>query len=458
INRRLILEKLQRKLSTHSIWQVTDGDDVWVCPYCASSTGVKLPEPRRYGVSEHTLNEVWSHLSSCSTYRGKRPQLKSKSVILQTVAQSDHQNRLRREVRHALLQDKRFSVHDAFGSWLCPYCRKVQKRISVSTERSLVDKTTEQVVTHLSEQCSHYIEGQEPSALFDELRNQVQQEPAGLKASRGSEGDDSAWVRRIDQEVALKSQVEISKDLARSLEDARSRQLRLLPELPLIDGFEFGVVYQPHGRVGGDFYDFYRVSETEFGIAVGDVAGHGIEAALLVGLAKKLIEIHGRGRSSPGQTLLLANADIFPDLDARTFVTVFLGILNPAKRTLRFARAGHNPLLLFNPNRTPRLRVLDSKGMALGMDAGPIFYTSIEDVEVPLQAGDLLIQYTDGVTESTNHENEEFGLERLYAVIKRYGSEEAEYVLYKIERAVSDFREGARQKDDITLVAIKVLQ
>ncbi len=273
----------------------------------------------------------------------------------------------------------------------------------------------------------------------------------------GGIGDED-WIQRIDQEVAaLKSQVEVSKELAKSLEDARSRQLRLLPRLPEVPGYEFGIVYKPCATVGGDFYDFIRVSDDELGIAIGDISGHGIEAALLVGLAKKLLEIHGRGRRSPGETLLLANADIYPDLDAKTFVTVFYGILDTRTRAFRFSRAGHNPLILFNPARTPRLRVLDSKGMALGMDAGPIFQQSIEEVEVRLERGDLLFLFTDGVVESMNHEKEEFGLERLYATIERYGEHEAEYVLYQVEKAIQDFREGARQKDDVTMVAIRVL-
>jgi serine phosphatase RsbU (regulator of sigma subunit)/rubredoxin len=484
INKEAVLARLKRKLETHAIWQVTDADDTWYCPYCAKPTGVLLPQlrgaaeglaPPQGGISDAALNEAWAHLSGCPDYAGKRAQLRSRGAMRSVVAAVDRQIRLRREVRRAFAEDARFSVHDPFGSWLCPYCRKVQKQIAVedhdgpargasSSGAPLLGKTLEQVVTHLLEQCPQYVEGAEPAATIGELRELAAPEERRRGAAKveaaaalTASGEED-WIQRIDREVAaLKSQVEVSVELKRSLEDARSRQLRLLPRLPEVPGFEFGIVYKPCSTVGGDFYDFIRVSEDELGIAIGDISGHGIEAALLVGLAKKLLEIHGRGRRSPGETLLLANADIYPDLDAKTFVTVFYGILDLRTRALRFSRAGHNPVILFNPARTPRLQVLDSKGMALGMDAGAIFQQSIEEVEVRLEPGDLVFQYTDGVVESMNHEKEEFGLERLYATIEQYGQDEAEYLLYQIEKAIQDFREGARQKDDVTMVAIRVL-
>lgn len=480
INRDAVLARLKRKLETHAIWQVTDADDLWYCPYCAKPSGVLLPQLRGVAegaapsgsISEAALVEAWAHLSSCPAYAGKRAQLKSRSAMRNIVAAVDRQIRLRREVRRAFVEDARFAVHDPFGSWLCPYCRKVQKQIAVQREERspggdssgapLLGKTLEQVVTHLLEQCPQYAEGAEPEATLVELReiaspDERKKRAAPQSAALTASGEED-WIQRIDREVAaLKSQVEVSVELKRSLEDARSRQLRLLPRLPEVPGFEFGIVYKPCSTVGGDFYDFVRVSENELGIAIGDISGHGIEAALLVGLAKKLLEIHGRGRRSPGETLLLANADIYPDLDAKTFVTVFYGILDTRTRSFRFSRAGHNPLIIFNPARTPRLQVLDSKGMALGMDAGAIFQQSIEEVEVRLEPGDLVFQYTDGVVESMNHEKEEFGLERLYATIEEHGENEAEYVLYQVEKAIQDFREGARQKDDVTMVAIRVL-
>ena len=233
--------------------------------------------------------------------------------------------------------------------------------------------------------------------------------------------------------------------------------MRLLPPLPEIPGFEFGRVYKPCDAVGGDFYDVFLVAPGRWGVAVGDIAGHGIEAALLMGLAKKLLEVHGRGVDSPAHTLCLANRDIFTDLDERTFVTVFYGLLDTESRRLRFCRAGHDPLVLFNERRTPRLQILDSKGMALGMDEGPLFEQTIEELEIALQPGDLVFQYTDGLTEAMDERSEQFGSERLYALIERYGPHEVEYLLWKIEKALEAFRGRQPRTDDLTMVAFKVL-
>jgi serine phosphatase RsbU (regulator of sigma subunit) len=135
---------------------------------------------------------------------------------------------------------------------------------------------------------------------------------------------------------------------------------------------------------------------------------------------------------------------------------VLYGLIDPAARRLTLSRAGHDPLILFNPLRRPPLSVLDCKGMALGMDAGPMFEQSLEELDVPLRPGDLLVAYTDGVTETMNAAREQFGPDRLHAVIEEHGHHEAEYVLWRIERALEAFRGGLPRGDDLTIVAVKV--
>ena len=255
----------------------------------------------------------------------------------------------------------------------------------------------------------------------------------------------------------MRERVETVRRRDLSMKEARSKQLRLLPAIPQLPGYEFGCVYRPCDDVGGDFYDFIKIDEGRIGLAIGDIAGHGIEAALLMGLSKKLLEVHGRGRASAAEALIPGNADIFPDLDEKTFVTVFYGVLETKARLLRFSRAGHNPLILFNPSRKPALQIHDSKGMALGMDAGPIFRESIEELELALRSGDLLVQYTDGVSEAMSPTREEFGIERLGGVIEEYGHNEADYVLWRIEKALDEWMAGSPPKDDITMLAVKLL-
>lgn len=464
------LSKLRHKVSRHSIWRVRDLDGHWYCPYCASETLVPYPEKQPDGSKKPEEEKrffrlLLRHLSGCADYGQPQAKIRSRRVMAGVVQAANLQIDRHRQVRKALLNDPLFGVTDPFSNWLCPHCRKVQKQIHLGaeSESALFEKTVEQVVRHLYGECE-YEEGSRARVTREELEALV--EPSSLLSSgvreRGvASSTDSMTEERwakIKQDIeAMRNRVEYVQRQESSLREARSKQLRLLPALPQIPGFEFGRVYKPCDAVGGDFYHLFEVSPTTWAFAIGDISGHGIEAALLMGLAKKLIEVHGRGLNSPAQTLSLANRDIFSDLDERTFVTVFYGLLDVQTCAFKFSRAGHDPLLLFNPRRHPTLQVVDSKGMALGMDEGPMFERSIEELQIRLQPGDLIVQYTDGVTETMNEDSEQFGHERLCAVIERYGMYEVEYLLWKIEKAVEAFRGRRPRADDLTMIAFKVL-
>jgi serine phosphatase RsbU (regulator of sigma subunit) len=468
------LEKVRGKVERHPIWRVRDLDGGWFCPYCATQPHVVYPQRRPGGGSDRPAEEaflagVLDHLAVCEEYRAPNAQLKPRGEMTAIVQRVNTVIDRRRRLRKALVENPVFGVTDEFSNWVCPYCQKIQRHIQITDaaqESSVFDKTVAQVVDHLHTHCDGFREGQAPRARRADLEAVAQQ--SSLRAS-GIRNDASGAVRLIesfDEESwdqlkkdlqAVKTRVERAKQQEAGLQEARTKQLRLLPDVPEISGYEFARVYKPCDAVGGDFYNFFDATEGVYAIAVGDISGHGIEAALLMGLAKKLLEVHGRDRLSTAQTLCLANRDLFSDLDERTFVTVFYGLLDVGTRRFKFSRAGHDPLVLFNPHRTPPLQVLDSKGMALGMDEGPIFEQTIEELEIFLQPGDLVVQYTDGITETMNHENEQFGHERLYAVIEEFGHQEAEYVLWKIEKAVQAFCNGRGQADDMTMVAFKVL-
>ncbi|MCW8139584.1 MAG: PP2C family protein-serine/threonine phosphatase [Planctomycetota bacterium] len=468
------LSKVRAKVEKHSLWRVRDLSGAWLCPYCGQPTPVVFPERGEAGdrdpaEMDRFYGEVHQHLAGCEEYRRPDPQVKSREALAAAVEARNVQHDRRRRVHRLLTTDPLWGVTDPFSSWVCPFCARVQKRVHIDHAGSsgLFEKTVEAVAAHLWTECPTFDEGRPPPSTRQDLeaiaRRQALKssgirEP-GVRVSQGAESmDEQSWMRIKQDLEAVKTRVERAKQRDLSLREARSKQLRLLPEVPELPGFEFARTYKPCDAVGGDFYAFFRASEAEHALAIGDISGHGIEAALLMGLAKKLLEVHGRGRASPAQTLALANRDIFSDLDDRTFVTVFYALLDTRARALRFSRAGHEPLVLYNPRRTPALSVLDSRGMALGMDEGPGFEQAIEEVEVPLRPGDLIVQYTDGITEAMNARNEPFGTDRLYQVIEEHGRHEAEYVLWKIEKAVEAFRGGEARRDDMTMIALKVLE
>lgn len=473
------LSKVRAKVEKHSLWRVRDLDGAWLCPYCVTATPALLPErgpdgQRAPEALERFYGEVHQHLADCEEYRKPKAQVRSREELAAAVEQRNVRIDRHRRVERLLAADPAWGVTDSFANWVCPYCQRVQKHVTIELSKgsALLEKTVEQVVAHLWAECPTFEDGRPPRSTQKDLEAVARRQ--GLKSSApdvrvsqaslpkppsGTDSiDEQSWLRIKEDLEAVKSRVERAKQRESALKEARSKQLRLLPEVPELPGFEFARVYKPCDAVGGDFYAFFRASDSAQAIAVGDISGHGIEAALLMGLAKKLLEVHGRGRASPAQTLALANRDIFSDLDERTFVTVFYGLLDTQTRVLRFSRAGHEPLILYNPERTPALNVLDSKGMALGMDEGANFEQSIEEVEVALRPGDLVVQYTDGITEMMNAKNEPFGHERLYQVIEEHGRHEAEYVLWKIEKALEAHRGREARRDDVTMVALKVLE
>ena len=465
------LEKIRHKVSRHPIWRIRDLEGVWYCPYCAQETLVGYPErtgdaPRDAEAFERFLAAVLQHLAGCDDYRRPGAKVRGREELAAAIARVNVALDLRRRVRKQLAEDPLFGVTDEVSNWLCPYCRTVQKQIHrvAAAESAVVEKTAEQVIVHLTGDCEGFDPERPPQverAQLEALVRDASLHTSGVRergvASPTDSLDEASW-RRIKQDIeVVRSRVARVERHASSLREARSKQLRMLPSLPALDGFEFGRVYKPCDEVGGDFYDVFQVSPTTWALAVGDVSGHGIEAALLMGLAKKLLEVHGRSGASPAQTLCLANRDIFSDLDERTFVTVFYGLLDVEARRFRFARAGHDPLVLYNPARSPALAVLDSKGMALGMDEGPVFERVIEELEVAIEPGDLLLQYTDGVTEAMNAVGEQFGRERLYEVLAAHGEHEVEYVLWKLEKAVEAFSRGVEPSDDVTMIGLKVL-
>lgn len=444
------LKALRRKTKKYPAWFQRDMEIIWYCPFCAQRTEVYFPEAARDEAS--TLMEALRHFERCPQYKSGKPQ--SLKAIQAEVERNNELIKLKREIRRSLSSDARFTVANIMGAWACPYCRQVVAGIDLPKGAESVElpPVAEKIAQHLLSGCEGWgkrepIDAAELSAIADgRVRPTL--------APRQLPSLEEDVLISLGREVAeLKTYLRNERE---GLEDARNKQRRLLPRVPEIDGYDFGYYYEPCEALGGDFYDFIP-SRAGLGIAIGDISGHGIGAGLLMGLAKKLLEVHGRDRVSPKETLSLANRDIFPDLDARTFVTVCYSLLDPKKRTLRIARAGHNPLILFNPQRDPELMCYEPQGIALGMDSGKLFDKTLQEEVIQLRPGDLVFQYTDGITECQNAAKQELGSKHLHQIIRTHGKEEAEYVIFKVVKALEAFRGEARVQDDVTLLAFKVL-
>jgi serine phosphatase RsbU (regulator of sigma subunit) len=207
--------------------------------------------------------------------------------------------------------------------------------------------------------------------------------------------------------------------------------------------------------VSGDFYDFIPLSDGRMAFLIGDVSGHGIEAGILMGMAKKVLSIRLQDLQDPVAALVRANEDVDKELGRVNFVTVFLAIYDPVPRTLTCVRAGHNPPLLYNPAREGRCLQIKPGGLGLGILGTASFQPTIQIEEIPILPGDVFLLYTDGLVEARNKEGEQFGIERaIQAMSVTYGYSSA-LILSTLAGTLDDFAGDLTSEDDITAVCVR---
>jgi serine phosphatase RsbU (regulator of sigma subunit) len=256
----------------------------------------------------------------------------------------------------------------------------------------------------------------------------------------------------------LREQAEKER-LEEELRIARQIQMSLLPEGSLaLSGLRIDALCLPAAEVGGDYYDLLPLSETRMGVLVADVSGKGTSAALYMAELKGLVLSLSQIYDSPRRLLSEANRILTAHLDSRSFVTMTYAVVDTEARVMRFARAGHNPVIHFVA-RTGETRVLAPQGLGLGIDPGERFDQILEESEVPLEKGDVFCLYTDGVSEAMNPGAELFGERRLRDLIERVGpgGEEPARLRERILEGIREFAQGAAQHDDMTLVVLKVV-
>jgi len=235
------------------------------------------------------------------------------------------------------------------------------------------------------------------------------------------------------------------------LELARELQQSILPhEFPDLKEFSFAARSRPARQVGGDFYDVIPLSGGRVGLIMADVSDKGMSAALYMALTRSLIHAEAKRSSSPRKVLLSVHRLLLDMSQADMFVTVFYGVLDPAQSNLRYTRAGHDRPLLFSPT-TGEWRFLTGKGTVLGF----VEEVSLEEVSVDLRPGDLLIFYTDGITDANSPAGEFFGSERLRKTVCAAGGLGADDMCDHIFEHVDQFQTGAVQHDDMALLVVK---
>ncbi len=247
------------------------------------------------------------------------------------------------------------------------------------------------------------------------------------------------------------------EQLDREIQVAREIQRTLLPsKFPEIEGYEIAAFYEAAKEVGGDYYDFIEVDKDVYGVAVADVSGKGIPGSLVMTMIRTALRTEARGVLDAAEVLKKVNDFVIQDMKKGMFVTIFYAILDTRRRRLNYASAGHNPMILYR-GRTRKTYYLNPRGFPIGLDLPDpsMFAKALESDTIRLMEDDLLLLYTDGITEAMNQSREQFGEERLLQVVREYGHLPAETFIEKLRDELHSFTEGNAQNDDITLVAIK---
>ena len=244
-----------------------------------------------------------------------------------------------------------------------------------------------------------------------------------------------------------------NKTLEREINLAKNIQTKLLNgEKPKLDNDDISGVSIPARLIGGDYFDFYPLPNGKLRIVIGDVMGKGIPAAMLMILTRGAFRTAAESTQGPGETLTAMNNAIYTDLrKLNSFVTIFCADWEPQTGTFTYANAGHS-LPEIVRGKSGRIVPPKVKGIMLGGLPDQVY----KEEKVSLIDGDLVFLYTDGIIEAQNSEGEMYKTERLLDILKINVSKSALDIENAVVSSVSKFTEGMPQKDDITMVTLKV--
>lgn len=230
---------------------------------------------------------------------------------------------------------------------------------------------------------------------------------------------------------------------------------RTYPDTPNI---QIDAYYKPAQKVGGDLYDIIELKDHKIGVVIADVSGKGIPASLLMAICQTNIRHFAQQFNSPADVLRSINREMYGEIRQDMFITMTYAIIDSKKGNITLARAGHELPLKFSFDKNKNClspEKIKSDGVALGMAPQNIFDNAIEDVVIPFKKGELFILYTDGVTEATNENFSEFGVESLAETIKTLTNQHPKSINMALIKAIETHSESIKNQDDLTLVTIK---
>jgi anti-anti-sigma factor len=254
-------------------------------------------------------------------------------------------------------------------------------------------------------------------------------------------------------QVSIREQEKLQKEM----EVAKEIQQSLLPKkMPDVSGYDIAPLYQAAAEVGGDYYDFVEVDDDTIGVVVADVSGKGVPGSLVMTMIRTALRMEARGNKNASDVMAKMNEFVTNDMKKGMFVTMFYVILDSQNRIISYASAGHNPMILYR-YETNETFFLNPRGFPVGISLPDekLFRKSINVEKIKLKKDDMLLIYTDGVTEAMNTRREQYGENRLLGMIKQYGHLHPKAFIDKLDGDIKKFTGGHPQNDDITIVAVK---
>ena len=260
----------------------------------------------------------------------------------------------------------------------------------------------------------------------------------------------ASQVAIIIEKAMLHEQLMAKRRLEAQLEIARHVQLELLPPRdPEMIGFDISAYNFSTEEVSGDYYDFVKIYDDHLGLVIADVSGKGVPAALLMAFLRASLRAAMHIGYAPNISMAKANFLLWESIEDRQFVTAFYGVLDATNRTLAYANAGHNPPLLIDEQGNARF--IERGGLPLGMFRDTRYY----EYYLPIDAGQVLVLYTDGIVEATNAAGDEYGRDRLAAKVRAGRDLSAGELIKFIHADMMEWTDGRGAGDDVTFVIVK---
>lgn len=256
--------------------------------------------------------------------------------------------------------------------------------------------------------------------------------------------------------AGLQEALEDKRQLDRDMRIAQQVQSSLLPkELPSYPSVELAAFNLPALEIGGDYYDCIEIDDKHIGLAIADVSGKGVGGALMMAVCRSVLRVNAPNVYDPAAMLCSLNETLASNLAEDMFISMLYMVLNLETHQLSFARAGHEAPIIVR-NGEARAEQPETTGIVIGLVDNEVFAGAIETRSIALHPGDLLVTYTDGITEALNSDEEEWGIENLVGAVERMADSSAHDLLDHIREEILAFAGNTRQYDDMTMLALKI--